>query len=106
MAGDSVRGKQLIEYAVKNGGNKLDAYEGLFGFYTKCGFEPVSWCKLDEQYAPPDWRKGEDQPENIVFYKYTGNKSQYTDVDDLFAKVEASEDYGEAKNARDKEARK
>lgn len=106
MAGDSVRGKQLIEYAVKNGGNKLDAYEGLFGFYTKCGFEPVSWCKWDEQYAPPDWRKGEDQPENIVFYKYTGNKSQYTDVDDFFAKVEASEDYDVAKNVRDKEVRK
>lgn len=106
MAGDSVRGKQLIEYAVKNGGTKLDAYSGLFGFYTKCGFEPVSWCKWDEQFAPPDWKKGRDKPENIIFYKYTGGKSQYEDADEFFAKVKASDDYDMAKNVRDKEVGK
>ena len=105
-AGDSVRGKDLIKFAVENGGIKLDAYDGLFGFYTKCGFEPVSWCKWDEQFAPPDWRKGKDNPENIVFYKYTGGKTRYKDVDDFFAKVEASEDYDSAKNIRDKDVGK
>ena len=99
--GDSTRGKDLIAFAVANGGKKLDAYEGLFGFYTKCGFEPVSWCKWDDEFAPPDWRAGEDSPEHIVFYKYTGERSKYGSVEDFFADVAASSDYDAARIERD-----
>ena len=100
--GDPVRGKELLKHAVDNGGKKLDAYEGLFGFYTKCGFEPVSWCKWDEKFAPGDWKKGRDNPENIIFYKYTGNRSQYKSASEFFGSVKASKDYDAAKDERDK----
>lgn len=98
---DSLRGKDLLKMAVANGGKKLDAYSGIFGFYTKCGFEPVSWCEFDEQYAPPDWVKGRDEPEPVIFYKYTGNKSQFEDANEFFAAVPASADYGAAQETRD-----
>lgn len=98
---DSLRGKDLLKMAVANGGKKLDAYSGIFGFYTKCGFEPVSWCEFDEQYAPPDWVKGRDEPEPVIFYKYTGNKSQFEDTNEFFAAVPASADYGAAQETRD-----
>lgn len=74
MRADSVRGKELLSRAVTAGGSKLDSYEGNHGFYIKCGFEPVSWCKWDDEFAPPGWTKGRDKPEDIIFYKYTGNK--------------------------------
>ena len=98
---DTLRGKDLLKMAVANGGKKLDAYSGIFGFYTKCGFEPVSWCEFDEQYAPPDWVKGRDEPEPVIFYKYTGNKSQFEDANEFFAAVPASADYGAAQETRD-----
>lgn len=98
---DSLRGKDLLKMAVANGGKKLDAYSGIFDFYTKCGFEPVSWCEFDEQYAPPDWVKGRDEPEPVIFYKYTGNKSQFEDANEFFAAVPASADYGAAQETRD-----
>lgn len=101
--GDPVRGKQLIQFAVENGGKKLDAYQGLFGFYTKCGFEPVSWCEWNEEYAPDDWRKGIDDAEHIIFYKYTGKQSSYKSITEFFDNVPASVDYDAAKEARNKE---
>ena len=54
---DSLRGWQLIKFAVKNGGNKLDAYSGLWKFCSKNGFEPVSWTSFNEKYAPSDGNK-------------------------------------------------
>ncbi len=42
---DTCKGRDLLAMAVQNGGVKLDSYEGNHGFYDKCGFEPVSWCK-------------------------------------------------------------
>ena len=101
--GDKVRGKELIAHAVENGGKKLDAYQGLYGFYTKCGFEPVSWCEWDERFAPDDWKKGRDKPEHIIFYKYTGNKSKYSNAQEFFDNVKKSADYDAAKEARNKD---
>lgn len=69
---DLVTGRDLLEKAVKNGGIKLDSYDGNYGFYRKCGFEPVSWTKFNEKFAPSDCPKGEN--EDIIFFKYTGNK--------------------------------
>ena len=97
-----VYGKQLIEFAVKNGGNKLDAYSGLWKFYSKNGFEPVSWTPFNEKYAPSNWNKGRDEPELVIFWKYTGNTTEYLNSDDFFTKVRASDDYDTARKVRDK----
>ena len=45
--GDRVRGSELIQLAVANGGTKLDSYAGNHKFYCKNGFEPVSWCAFN-----------------------------------------------------------
>lgn len=73
--GDSVRGSDLLQMAVEQGGKKLDAFSGLYGFYRKSGFEPVSWCEFNKDYAPPGWKEGRDAEEPIIFWKYTGNKA-------------------------------
>lgn len=51
---DNVSGSDLLKMAVANGGKKLDAFSKLFYFYTKNGFEPVSWTPFDKEYAPTD----------------------------------------------------
>jgi hypothetical protein len=101
---------KMMELAVKNGGVKLDSYSGNHGFYLRCGFEPVSWCKWDEKFKPDDWnpKKG-DKREPIIFYKYTGNKVIIDPEDsDKEAKkwmksVKPCKDYDEACSVRDKE---
>jgi hypothetical protein len=95
------KGKDLLKMAVEAGGTKLDSYEGNHGFYIKCGFEPVSWCKWDGNYAPPGWDSSRDNEEDIIFYKYTGAQTEYRTADAFKEAVEASEDYDTAKNARD-----
>lgn len=100
---DTLRGRDLIKMAVENGGTKLDSYEGNHDFYIKCGFEPVSWCKWDEQYAPEGWRKGVDKPEDIIFYRFTGKTSKYATASDFKSAVAASKDYDEAMKKRDDE---
>ena len=72
---DTVKGSELIAAAVEAGGTKLDSYDGNYGFYRKCGFEPVSWTKWDDRYAPSGWDPKQDFREDIIFFKYTGNKS-------------------------------
>lgn len=106
--GDSIRGRDLLNLAVENGGTKLDAYSGLYGFYRKCGFEPVSWCKFDEQWAPKDWKKGRDSAESIIFWKYTGNVSTKSTEELIAEGIEfckdgtESADYDEAQAVRDR----
>lgn len=98
--GDKLRGKDLLKLAVENGGKKLDSYSGNHGFYVKCGFEAVSWCEFDEQYAPPGWVKGRDKPEPVIFYKYTGQSNQSRNEQDVFNSIPASADYDAAQAAR------
>ena len=98
--GDKLRGKDLLKLAVENGGKKLDSYSGNHGFYVKCGFEAVSWCEFDEQYAPPGWVKGRDKPEPVIFYKYTGQSNQSRNEQDIFNSIPASADYDAAQAAR------
>ena len=106
--GDKVRGSQLLKHAVEMGGKKLDAFCGLYGFYAKNGFEPVSWCEFDEQYAPDDWVKGRDAPEPVIFWKYTGRSYDEITRDhgktdkEFTQKVKASAGYDDAKDVRDK----
>ncbi len=99
-----VTGSQLLASAVKAGGKKLDSYDGNFNFYTKNGFEPISWCKFDEKYAPEGWRKGTDEPENIIFFKYVGiGNVKNTNLIEFYKNKEAAKDYDEALAARDAE---
>lgn len=98
--GDKLRGKDLLKLAVENGGKKLDSYSGNHGFYVKCGFEAVSWCEFDEQYAPPGWVNGRDKPEPVIFYKYTGKSNQSLNEQDIFNSIPASADYDAAQSAR------
>nr|DAW22759.1 MAG TPA: Portal [Caudoviricetes sp.] len=98
--GDKLRGKDLLKLAVENGGKKLDSYSGNHGFYVKCGFEAVSWCEFDEQYAPPGWVKGRDKPEPVIFYKYTGQSNQSRNEQDIFNSIPASADYDAAQATR------
>ena len=97
---DTVSGSSLIQQAVANGGTKLDSYAGNHKFYCKNGFEPVSWCAFNEEYAPHDWDKNRDKPEPIIFYRYTGKKSTES-AEEFYVRVPASEDYDTAMEMRD-----
>ena len=94
-------GTMLIEQAVKEGGRKVDSYEGNHAFYAKCGFEPVSWTKFNPEYAAPG-----TPPEDVIFYIYTGNKRKMTvdeshdDLEKFKASVSAK-NYDEAGKIRD-----
>lgn len=102
---DKVRGSDLLKKAVANGGNKLDAFEGLYGFYARNGFEPVSWCEFDEEYAPEGWDKNKDKKERIIFWKYTG-KNYEGSKDDFLTKTKKSNSYDEAMEKRNNEMEK
>lgn len=103
--GDSKSGTDLLKMAVANGGKKLDAFSKLYDFYSKNGFEPVSWTPFDKEYAPPGWKPGYEE-EPVIFWKYTGNRTSYKGLNDFLNSVEASADYDTAKNIRDKELKK
>lgn len=99
---DTTAGHELLKMAVEKGGIKLDSFDGNNKFYQTNGFEPISWCKFDREYAPPDWKEeyGEEQ---IIFYAYTGNmksKEEVEKVEDFYKRVKISEDYDKAKDAR------
>ena len=97
-----IKGSQLLQFAVKNGGNKLDSYDGNHGFYIKNGFEPVSWCKWDQSFAPDGWEEANCKAENIIFYKYTGRESEYKTPADFYKAIPASKDFDTAYEERDK----
>jgi hypothetical protein len=100
--GDKTRGSELLKMATENGGTKLDSFSGNHLFYTKCGFEPVSWTPFNEQYAPDGWRKGIDKPEPIIFYKYTG-KEVHIKLDEFLSNTkpfEGEDGYDKAMKAR------
>lgn len=105
---DSIRGQNLMEMAVKSGGVKLDSFSGNHGFYTKCGFEPVSWTPFNKEYAPPGWTDGVHKEEPVIFYKYTGNKNS-SSVNDFLSNTPpctGADGYDKAKEIRDKDIEK
>ncbi len=105
--GGKVRGKDLIKMAIEQGGDRLDSFSGNHGFYTKLGFEPVTWCTFSLEAAPPDWNEKYGE-EPVIFYKYTGNyKAQdFDDLQSWFANTAPIKDYEEAKKARDEAIKK
>ena len=101
MKGDIVRGCDLLKVAIKNGGIKLDAFgEFLYKFYTRNGFEPVSWVKFDKNYAPYDWVDGYDNEEEVIFYRYTGRIFEES-YKAFLNSTSCSDDYDNAKTVRD-----
>ena len=70
---DAVRGTGtiLLEFAIAHGGTKLDSYDGNHSFYTKNGFEPVSWTPFNKEFAD-GWKESGQSEEHVIFYKYVG----------------------------------
>lgn len=110
--GDSVRGYQLLQKAIQEGGDRLDAFgPDLFDFYTNNGFEPVSWTPFNEEYAPDEWKEAKAkgvpvEKEPVIFYKYTGRYNRDNnpyDYIEFLRKVKPDADYDTALNRRDKE---
>ncbi len=101
-----ISGSTLLAHAVKNGGIKLDSYEGNHRFYTKNGFEPVSWCRWDPAFEDSakeqGWDPKRDRRENIIFYRYVGKGNvKNTDLDTFINTTPASPDYDTAYSLRD-----
>ena len=95
--------RDLMAAAVEAGGDHLDSYAGNFGFYHKCGFEVVSRCKFDPQYAPPGWQEAGAKKEDIVFMRYVGvGKSQDHSYEAVKRRVPYSSSYDEAAAALDR----
>ena len=66
-------GTLLLKNAVMNGGRKLQAFgKGLFGFYTRNHFRPISWTPFNPNMAPDGWK--EEYPKDpLIFYAYDKN---------------------------------
>ncbi len=112
---DIYRGSDLLAKALKEGGDRLDAFgDVLFDFYTDNGFEPVSWTPFNEEYAPDEWiearNQGMDvQKEPVIFYRYTGEYDKETnpfDYEKFLRTTKPYDDYDLAKNRRDAEIRR
>ena len=103
---DDIQGKEILAFAVKIGGKKLDAFSKLWRFYSRNSFEPVSWTPFDENEAPKDWKKGRDEAEPIIFWKYTGKHIKYKSSDDFLNRVAPSKIYDEAQQKRNEEIEK
>lgn len=89
--------RDLMAAAVEAGGTHLDSYAGNFAFYHKCGFEVVSRCKFDPQYAPPGWDASRDKPEDVIFMRYVGvGKSQDHSKTAMMRRVPYSASYDDA----------
>ena len=104
---DKASGADLLKFAVAQGGRKLDSFSGNYGFYVKCGFEPVSWTRFNKEYAPHDWKEGVHDEEPVIFFKYTGKRTKLT-KDDFLLKVkpcEGENGYDDAMAIRDKSMR-
>lgn len=67
-------GAKLLEFAVAQGGNKLDSFDGNFGFYVKQGFEPISWTPFNREYAPKGWQEKYGE-QHVIFFKYVGKEN-------------------------------
>ena len=99
--GDTLSGKDILKEAVKQGGVKLDSFSGNHRFYQKCGFEPVSWCRWEDDQAPEDWDSNRDKREPIIFYRYTGKVPDKVEGPEVFfQKVAPSKSYYEAMEYR------
>lgn len=101
--------RALLEFATRNGGDRLDSFDGNYGFYRRCGFEPVTHIEFNEEYAPPGWIKERDLKENVIFFKYTGKEVKNAQSVEFYRKVEpivGDDAYDDAYILRDKSIEK
>ena len=103
VAGDtSVRGSDLIRYAVSMGGTKLDSFSGNHSFYVSCGFEPTSWTPFNLEFAPKGWETSGQPQEPVVFYRYVGvGNVRNTNLDSFLSTHAPYDDYDAAQAYRD-----
>ena len=98
---DTITGKELVKMAIKCGGIKMQAFgRDLFEFYTRLGFEPVTWCLFRERDAPKGWKK-KYGAEPMIFYAYTKKKREYKSMDDFIAQTWPEKNSKEAYQLRD-----
>lgn len=65
-------GNELIKSAIKNGGTKLDHFDGfLSDFYQGLGFNEYDRYAWDDKYAPKDWDYEKYGKPDVVFRKLT-----------------------------------
>lgn len=63
-------GKELVKSAIRNGGTKLDHFDGyLSGFYEELGFKEYMRYKWDDQYAPKDWDYEKNGRPDVIMRK-------------------------------------
>ena len=79
-------------------------------FYTRNGFEPVSWTPFNAKYAPDEWKEAKKQglkvrEEPVIFYKYTGKSINitYEDFINSVKPFEGDDGYSNAEKKRDEE---
>ncbi len=101
----SDRGKWLLQMAVEEGGDRLDAFgKDLFNFYTSNGFEPVCSLPFNEDINIEGWKpeyNTEDNPNDVIFYKFTGHKYNIDYMDFIkHGKRFSKDQYNEAKEYR------
>lgn len=85
-------GSALIKAAIKNGGNKLDHFDGyLTGFYSKLGFKVVGTDDWNDDYAPSNWKYEPIDiynPNNSVYANELRKYSNENEIpDNLKAKI-------------------
>lgn len=63
-------GDEQIQSAIRNGGNKLDHFDGfLSNFYQRNGFYEYERWKWDDNYAPINWNFEQDGKPDVIFRK-------------------------------------
>lgn len=90
----SDRGSELLQHAIKNGGDRLDSFSGNNEFYMHNGFEPVCYIDFDPSYHIDGFDPESDTPEPVVFYRYTGNRVrdiQWDDIKDTVHHIESND---------------
>lgn len=86
------KGDRLMEFAVENGGTKLDSFAGNHDFYERNGFQAVSSTSFSDEYAPPGWKESGCGKEDVVAYKYVGKGNvEHIDVADIPTKTKRFE---------------
>lgn len=79
--------KVLLLTAVKNGGLKMDCFDGFLpALYCRYGFRPICKLKFNDEYAPDGWNFERDGRPDVVFMASLGD-----DYDTVVAKNAANE---------------
>lgn len=67
-------GEYLLLSAIKNGGNKLDHFDGFLSkFYENLGFKEYDRDKWNDEYRPANWDEEKYGRPNIVYRKLEKN---------------------------------